>query len=436
MCESLRKFTVAIFILFLFLLIFSANILNAFPVSYDLRKFNRVTSVKNQGIPGPCWAFAALGSMESNFLTQYPGNITDLSEMHLAYYMYRNPKPEKNFTSWKKSGTLNLEGNIFMATAFLSRLAGPVKESSLEYSSSELRSLKSNKGSPENYKREMILKDVFFMSRTSQPDNNLRKKLIQDYGGIVISFYSNVRSYHSANNSTTYFNPEHGNKTNHDVIIIGWDDNYPRENFKPQPSRDGAWLIKNSWGVLRGSGGYFWLSYDQFIYGGAVFVAEKNNSRLKHYGYDDLGWCGNSSYKFAANIFKIDSERENLSDIGIYTPENNINYEIKIYDLGNNKNLNLNSAKLLTELKNNMNYAGYHKIKLNQKILLEQNKYIAVVVKMPKIFPVELKREKYSEKFIVNAGESYFSNDGINWTDGFNLKMNACIKIFTETRNY
>ncbi len=34
------------------------------------------------------------------------------------------------------------------------------------------------------------------------------------------------------------------------MTIIGWDDNYPKENFIEghQPSENGAWLVKNSWG--------------------------------------------------------------------------------------------------------------------------------------------------------------------------------------------
>ena len=35
---------------------------------------------------------------------------------------------------------------------------------------------------------------------------------------------------------------------NHGCCIVGWDDNYPAENFKQMPPADGAWLVKNSWG--------------------------------------------------------------------------------------------------------------------------------------------------------------------------------------------
>lgn len=39
---------------------------------------------------------------------------------------------------------------------------------------------------------------------------------------------------------------------NHLITIVGWDDTYEKENFSEdpakQPSADGAWIVKNSWG--------------------------------------------------------------------------------------------------------------------------------------------------------------------------------------------
>ena len=47
--------------------------------------------------------------------------------------------------------------------------------------------------------------------------------------------------------------------------------------------------------------------------------------------------------------------------------------------------------------------------------------------------PVETKRDKHSENAVVHEHESYFSRDGIKWTDGINISggSNACIKAFT-----
>ena len=47
----------------------------ALPATYDLRSLGRVTSVKNQGAFGTCWAFASCGSLESGLL---PGEIAGL----------------------------------------------------------------------------------------------------------------------------------------------------------------------------------------------------------------------------------------------------------------------------------------------------------------------------------------------------------------------
>jgi hypothetical protein len=66
-----------------------------------------------------------------------------------------------------------------------------------------------------------------------------------------------------------YWYPSVGNlsATNHAVSVVGWDDNYPKENFLEidgkKPENDGAWLIKNSYGTDYGPlGGYIYISYE------------------------------------------------------------------------------------------------------------------------------------------------------------------------------
>ena len=122
------------FMIVMFLLMITAGESFSLPSKYDLRDYGRITGVKHQGIPGPCWAFAALGAMESNWLTQGLGEVPDLSEMQIAFYCYRDPETKRNFTSRIKSGTLRLEGNAFMTVAMMSRLSGPTDEKNLKYS--------------------------------------------------------------------------------------------------------------------------------------------------------------------------------------------------------------------------------------------------------------------------------------------------------------
>lgn len=55
------------------------------------------------------------------------------------------------------------------------------------------------------------------------------------------------------------------NRGNHGVVIIGWDDNYSKDNFVyEKPQNDGAWLILNSWGSNWGNNGTAWVSYEDY----------------------------------------------------------------------------------------------------------------------------------------------------------------------------
>ena len=74
------------------------------------------------------------------------------------------------------------------------------------------------------------------------------------------SYFS--KFYGSGNKTCLYGNYP---RTNHDIRLVGWDDNFSKSNFMPgyQPPSDGAWLVRNSWGYNGyGQNGYFWLSYE------------------------------------------------------------------------------------------------------------------------------------------------------------------------------
>jgi C1A family cysteine protease len=55
----------------------------ALPPSVDWRKKNVVTSVKNQGYCGSCWAFAAAGALEAAYVQKY-GQLITLSVQQLV----------------------------------------------------------------------------------------------------------------------------------------------------------------------------------------------------------------------------------------------------------------------------------------------------------------------------------------------------------------
>ena len=56
------------------------------PESFDLRDSDSMTSVKDQGSHGTCWAHSAVASAESQVKKYIPD--IDLSELHTSYYAY------------------------------------------------------------------------------------------------------------------------------------------------------------------------------------------------------------------------------------------------------------------------------------------------------------------------------------------------------------
>ena len=177
------------------------------------------------------------------------------------------------------------------------------------------------------------------------------------------------------------------------------------------------------------------MSYDQHTYGGTAFVVERANPRMRHYGYDNLGFCKNVKYSWGANIFRTQTKRETLKEIAFYAPSNNLGYEVYVYDLGYKIPDSPADGKLVSSAKGNVKFAGYYTINLPEAVSLKEGKYFSVAVKFSGGYmPVEAKLAKYSENAEVNERESYFSRDGKIWTDGFALKSNVCVKAYTLTR--
>mgnify|MGYP002625147867 CR=1 FL=1 len=103
------------------------------PAKYDMRKLNRLPAVRTQSPWGTCWAHAAIGSLESIYMTQNSGTTPDLSEFHLAYFTYGDTRPGKSFSMYNSAkDIMDQGGNNDQAISFLSRL-GTVNESSLPY---------------------------------------------------------------------------------------------------------------------------------------------------------------------------------------------------------------------------------------------------------------------------------------------------------------
>lgn len=136
------------------------------PASFDLRTLGEVTSVKNQGGCGSCWAFGTYGSVESTLLAD-GGPSWDFSENNLKNY--------HGFDLGPCAG-----GNAWMSQAYLSRGDGPVNEVDDPYHDYDDRP--SPGGEPDYYVRDMLEFDT---------DDEMKNSLMVD-GAFTTTMYWQV----------------------------------------------------------------------------------------------------------------------------------------------------------------------------------------------------------------------------------------------------
>ena len=128
------------------------------PVSYDLRAYGRIPPIKNQSPWGTCWAFGALSSVESNYLTRLLSDnerekisnlanelvdSTDInfSPLHVAWFAKNDANRTRAFyndadttkKAWANSMTIIEGGMPNVSLAYFARLDGPVLETDMPY---------------------------------------------------------------------------------------------------------------------------------------------------------------------------------------------------------------------------------------------------------------------------------------------------------------
>ncbi len=378
---------------------------------FDLRNTGDVSPVRNQGSSGSCWAFATYGSMESSLLVD--NDSRDFSENNL-----------KNASGFDISP--NIGGNGYMATAYLSRWAGPVKESDDPF-------VATSTSSPTGLAVQKHIQDVDFLPA----DIGTIKQEIYNHGAVYTSFYYSGSGFNDTYDSYCYGT---SNSANHAVTIVGWDDNYSAAKFNITPAGNGAWIVKNSWGTGWGANGYFYLSYydkTALAENVAFHNAEPTNNYEREYSYDSLGWVGSYSYTWGANIFTA-ADSETLNAVSFYTPAPNSSFTIQIYT---GVSSNPTRGTLVTTQTGTIDFAGYHTVDLNKVVPLTKGQKFSVVLNLntSNAYPmaVEYPYSGYSSKAAATVGQSYLGFNGTSWVDSTSVQtnMNVCIKAFTTFAN-
>ncbi len=402
------------------------------PAKYDSRDVDGkryVTTVEDQGYSYLCWTYACMGAIESDILRHHPQigyTDIDLSEKHLAYYNmhkaegsvggyqdedYRelvNADDIKN--DWifdYDSGYVTVGGVTDFCIGILGAWKGPVAEQGDDsfnslYGSSNIFSDNGNAPSA-GYTSDYHVQGTYEVP--GDIEHNLRiKQLVMEHGAATIGVNADS-IYWNDHNKKLYscFGGGNVETANHEVLVVGWDDEYSASNFRQAPPADGAWLCRNSWGTSSGDQGFFYLSYydetTAISNAAAYSVACPGDSNWYDNNYQAAGFFTNvvstlddslntiTAYSGSTNPYGIMYEAqkdETLKAVGFMSIDMYQQYELEIYlnpdDSDDNIAFKTQDDPVLSQ-KISAISAGYHTFELDEAIDLARGDKFFILIK-------------------------------------------------------
>jgi C1A family cysteine protease len=255
----------------------AAESVRGLPAEFSWRP--QMTSVKNQGSCGSCWAFTATAAFEA-VVNIWDKTINDFSEQYLV-------SCDKNSAGC--DGGSNSALNMYVKN-------GAVLDKDLPYKAA-------NGTCGTSYTFHEKAKSYTKVTNTQAA----LKQALYDYGPFYIAICagSNLQNV----KGTAIVTASDGTNLNHAVTLVGWDD------------ANGCWLIKNSWGTSYGDKGYVRVKYGVSGVGGS-------SARYDYKGIIAHDVTGIDATK-AANISVFPNPSEGFVTVNGL----DINDKIQVYDV-------------------------------------------------------------------------------------------------------
>lgn len=197
------------------------------PATFDWAAEGKVTSIRNQGSCGSCWAFGTVGVMESAIKIQ-TGQSVDLSEQYLV---------SCNNSGWSCNGGWWAHNYHTSQLGKNQTTVGAVLESDMPYTAT-------NGTCTTITNHPYKLDNWNYISGYPNPSVDAIKNAIANYGPVAaaVCVGSAFSSYRSGVFSTEETSACNGG-VNHAIVLTGWDD------------ATQSWVLRNSWGSGWGESG-------------------------------------------------------------------------------------------------------------------------------------------------------------------------------------
>jgi len=441
--------------------------ISSFPSSKTLTKPNYRSQTT-----GSCWAYSAMNALESTLLNKYSttynlsnsNNIVNVS--HERFYLTKafsgSNANEYGFM------TLGKGGYALHSILYLTGGYGPIALNSNspfngEYSSDTLVS----RNNVLNQKKIYDVTEIQVIGGVD-PDSdsavsnkiNAIKSLINDGIGVTTNSRS-LRSGCSCFNTDTRasycpnLNGSYGSNCNyHASLIVGWNDNYSKDNFAEgyKPDKNGAWIIRNTHGS---SGEYYISYYDPFLLNnenmaitsiksvGYDHIYQYNPSGCKSYQYAGDYYCyslGSVPSKQVVSIFEKNGEgNQKLDSVGFYV-QSSSSKSVEVYFSSSSSNdipSDLFDSNNKICEKNNITNNGYYSCELSNSKIISQQYFFIGLKGNGQIFAFQGNAHPTlsNDKVGISAGKNYYLNNS-TWTDASTSNSSTIfVKAFTTDTN-